>query len=140
MQIMQQKFTYMLTRENFWSIPIVPQPGDRIFLRWDLGAGKTTLSKYLISLYLGEKIAVKSPTYTYYNRYGADIYHFDLYRLQSYDDFVNIGGEEILDNPSNICIIEWPEFLADKYEPTIDIELLKTDREDERELRIVSSH
>ena len=32
--------------------------------------------------------------------------------MRSYDDFVNIGGEEILDNPNNICLIEWPELLA----------------------------
>jgi tRNA threonylcarbamoyladenosine biosynthesis protein TsaE len=78
----------------------------------DLGAGKTTISKYIIQSLLGKEVAVKSPTYIYYNKYGENIYHFDLYRLQSYDDFVNIGGEEILDNPANICIIEWPEILS----------------------------
>ncbi len=83
---------------------------------------------------------MKSPTYIYYNRYGENIYHFDLYRLQSYDDFVNIGGEEILDNLENICLIEWPELLAERYEPTIDIEILKTEKEDERKLGIALFH
>jgi len=50
---------------------------------------------------------------------------------------VNIGGEEILDNPENICFIEWPELLVGRYNPTIDIEILKTDKEDEREIHIL---
>lgn len=56
--------------------------------------------------------------------------------MRSYDDFVNIGAEEILDNPTNICLIEWPELLESRYEATIDIEIIKTEREDEREVRI----
>ncbi|NCP76999.1 tRNA (adenosine(37)-N6)-threonylcarbamoyltransferase complex ATPase subunit type 1 TsaE [bacterium] len=90
-----------------------------------------------MSSLLGIETPVKSPTYIYYNKYGQNIYHFDLYRLQSYDDFVNIGGEEILDNPENICLIEWPELLVGRYDPTIDIEILKTNKEDEREIHIL---
>lgn len=86
---------------------------------------------------LNMQMSVKSPTYTYYNKYG-DIYHFDLYRLGSYDDFVNIGGEEILDDPENICLIEWPEILIGKYRPTIDVEIRKTEKEDEREVEIAA--
>ncbi|MDD2917225.1 MAG: tRNA (adenosine(37)-N6)-threonylcarbamoyltransferase complex ATPase subunit type 1 TsaE [Candidatus Gracilibacteria bacterium] len=133
---MQKKISHILKKEDFSSFPIVPKIGDRVFLRGDLGAGKTTLSRYIISTLLDKEIAVKSPTYVYYNRYGANVYHFDLYRLKSYDDFVNIGGEEILDNPDNICLIEWPEIIMDRYEPTVDIEILKTEKEDEREARI----
>ncbi|MDD5376700.1 MAG: tRNA (adenosine(37)-N6)-threonylcarbamoyltransferase complex ATPase subunit type 1 TsaE [Candidatus Gracilibacteria bacterium] len=133
---MQEKIVYILTKENFLGLPISPKKGERVFLRGDLGAGKTTISKYLISLLLGTETSVKSPTYVYYNRYGTNIYHFDLYRLQSYDDFVNIGGEEILDNPENICLIEWPELLVGRYKPTIDVEIFKTEKEDEREVEI----
>lgn len=133
---MQDKITYTLTKENFPGFPVLLKEGDRIFLRGDLGAGKTTLSKYFISRLLGEEVPVKSPTYMYYNRYGGNIYHFDLYRLRSYDDFVNIGGEEILDDERNICIIEWPELLSGRYDPTIDIEMRKTEKEDEREVAI----
>lgn len=79
---------------------------------------------------------MKSPTYIYYNKYGDHIYHFDLYRLQTYDDFVNIGGEEILDNPENICLIEWPELLEGRYKPMIDVKIWKTEKEDEREVCI----
>lgn len=138
MQIMQAKILYILNKENFPWLPVFPKNGDRVFLRGDLGAGKTTISRHIISVLLGKTTPVKSPTYIYYNKYGENIYHFDLYRLQSYDDFVNIGGEEILDNTDNICLIEWPELLLDRYEATIDVEILKTAREDEREVRIIS--
>jgi tRNA threonylcarbamoyladenosine biosynthesis protein TsaE len=90
MQIMQKKIIYTLTKENISQLPIFPIKGDRVFLRGDLGAGKTTISRHIISTLLGIETPVKSPTYIYYNKYGENIYHFDLYRLQSYDDFVNI--------------------------------------------------
>ncbi|MDD2891648.1 MAG: tRNA (adenosine(37)-N6)-threonylcarbamoyltransferase complex ATPase subunit type 1 TsaE [Candidatus Gracilibacteria bacterium] len=135
---MQKKIQYTLTKKNFYGIPICPIKGDRVFLRGDLGAGKTTISKHIISSILGVQTSVKSPTYTYYNKYGENIYHFDLYRLESYDDFVNIGGEEILDNPENICLIEWPEILHGRFNPTIDVEILKTEKEDERRIYVIS--
>lgn len=110
---------------------------DIIFLYWDLWAGKTTLTSHIIRniLKLNEKI--KSPTYIHYKKYRENIYHFDLYRLEKYSEFINIGWEEILDNPENISIIEWPELLENVYKPTYKIYLKKTENEDEREIRIV---
>lgn len=80
---------------------------------------------------------VKSPTYVYYNRYGPHLYHFDLYRIEGdYETFVNIGGEEIFDDPDNICIVEWPEVLEAHYTPTVAIHLDKTDEENTRKATI----
>jgi tRNA threonylcarbamoyladenosine biosynthesis protein TsaE len=56
-------------------------------------------------------LVVRSPTYTYYQKYSTSIYHFDLYRLEDYDTFVSIGGEEILGDSCTITLIEWPEIL-----------------------------
>lgn len=67
---------------------------------------------------------------------GQNIFHFDLYRLQKYDEFFAIGGEEILDTPENISFIEWPEILEKYYKPTLEIFLRKTDNPDEREIEI----
>jgi len=79
---------------------------------------------------------VRSPTYTYYNKYGKNIYHFDLYRLSHYDEFFAIGGEEILDNEENISLIEWPELIGSYFKPTIEIFIQKTHQENEREIEI----
>ncbi|MDD3646272.1 MAG: tRNA (adenosine(37)-N6)-threonylcarbamoyltransferase complex ATPase subunit type 1 TsaE [Candidatus Gracilibacteria bacterium] len=107
-----------------------------IFLKGDLGAGKTTLSKYILNDLLGIKKEITSPTYTYYNKYDEN-YHFDLYRLDNYDEFFAIGGEEILDNNSGVILIEWPEIIEDYYKPDIEIKLNKTENEDEREVEII---
>lgn len=109
---------------------------DIIFLYWDLAAWKTTLSKHIINNLLWVKQEVISPTYTYYNKYLNNVYHFDLYRLKNYDEFFAIWWEEILDNNENICIIEWPEILKNYYKPTIEIYLKKLLDENQREIEI----
>lgn len=111
-----------------------------IFLRWDLWAGKTTLSKHIINDILWVKESVTSPTYTYYNRYDSqqygEVYHFDLYRLENYDEFFAIGGEEIFDNNTWIILVEWPDLVSEYYTPDISIFLEKTDNMDERIISI----
>jgi len=106
-----------------------------IFLRWDLWAWKTTISKYIINNLLLNNSNVTSPTYTYYNKYN-DIYHFDLYRLINYDEFFAIWAEDILDNNSWVIIIEWPELIEKYYSPDIEIFLSKCDNEEERLIEI----
>lgn len=115
------------------------KPWDIIFLHWDLAAWKTTLSKHIINNLLKINDEVKSPTYTYYNKYAENIYHFDLYRLKEYDEFFAIWWEDILDNNKNISIIEWPEVISKYYKPTIEIFLEKTDNEFERIIKINKS-
>lgn len=103
-------------------------PWDRIFLIGKLWAGKTTFSQALIRRFLNdEKLPVTSPTYTYYQEYPRNLYHFDLYRLENPKDIVRIGAEEIFDNPDSICIIEWPEILGQSVFPTKIIELVETE-------------
>lgn len=79
---------------------------------------------------------VKSPTYVYYKKYGENFYHFDLYRVEDYDTFVNIGGEEILDAKGNVAFLEWPDVISDRYSPTVSVGIEKTQNPDERVFRI----
>jgi len=102
-----------------------------IFLYGDLWAGKTTLSQSIIEQYVQNIEVVTSPTYVYYNKYKG-VYHFDLYRLRDYDEFISIWWEEILDNNDGIILIEWPELLEKYYSPDIKIYIEKTSIEDER--------
>jgi tRNA threonylcarbamoyl adenosine modification protein YjeE len=63
--------------------------GDRIFLRGDLGSGKSTFVRALLRHHLKDSaLVVRSPTYTYYQKYEHNIYHFDLYRIESLDDLL----------------------------------------------------
>lgn len=84
-------------------------PDDVVLLTGDLGAGKTTLVRGLVQG-LNSSDLVQSPTYVYLQIYeGAfPIYHFDLYRLTSVDDFLAMGFEEFF-TKNGICLIEWPE-------------------------------
>lgn len=107
-----------------------------IFLKWDLWAGKTTLAKHILNYILWIEGEVTSPTYTYYNKY-LDNYHFDLYRINNYDEFFAIWWEEILDNNSWVILVEWPEIIEKYYSPDLEIILKKTENSEEREIKII---
>ena len=107
-----------------------------IFLKWDLWAGKTTLAKHSLNDILWIEGEVTSPTYTYYNKY-LDNYHFDLYRINNYDEFFAIWWEEILDNNSWVILVEWPEIIEKYYSPDLEIILKKTENSEERAIKII---
>lgn len=112
-------------------------PGDRIFLRGNLGAGKTTFARKLIQKYLGNSEAqITSPTYTYYQKYGENLYHFDLYRAQNLIDIIRTGAQDIFDDDSSICVIEWPEILWETVQPTVTVDISAAELW--REFRIVN--
>ena len=79
-----------------------------------LGAGKTTLVSVMLRI-LGVIEPVVSPTFTYVNRYktadGRSIFHFDLYRLKTIEEFEQLGFFEYLDQPNSLVFIEWPEIV-----------------------------
>lgn len=108
-----------------------------VWLSGDLGAGKTTLTRYWLQA-LGHTGAVKSPTFTLVEPYEilqADgykkpVYHADLYRLEDPEELEFIGFNEYFDQPQALIIIEWAS-RACAYLPkpsvTIDITRLNDD-------------
>jgi len=81
------------------------------FSRGDLGTGKTTLTKGIVSgLGAANEDDVTSPTFTLVHVYGkpAKVYHADLYRIESFHDFETLGMEDIFATPS-VAILEWSE-------------------------------
>ena len=85
--------------------------GETILLNGDLGCGKSVFARGFIGAF-GVKEPVTSPTFTIVNKYSSDkatIYHFDMYRLEDEEEALAAGLDELIDEPSAIKLIEWPE-------------------------------
>ena len=80
-------------------------------LKGDLGAGKTTFTQGFAKG-LDIKGKILSPTFNIMKRFklkSGNFYHIDCYRLKSKKDLEILGFKEILLNPKNVIVIEWPE-------------------------------
>lgn len=100
------------TRDLAKAFAKVLKPPMVVLLTGDLGAGKTTFVKDVVFA-LGCEDLVTSPTFTLLNTYNAKfpVYHFDMYRLSSAEEAMNVGFEEYFDKNTldGICFVEWPE-------------------------------
>lgn len=84
----------------------------------ELGAGKTTLARGLVGAWTEEGGETPSPTYTLVQTYDGErgeLWHFDLYRLESPDDAGELGLDEALE--AGVAVIEWPERLGGRSPP-----------------------
>ncbi len=82
-----------------------------VLLTGELGTGKTTLTKGIVSgLGVANEDDVTSPTFTLVHVYGrpAEVYHADLYRIESLRDFETLGMEDMF-TTSSVAILEWSE-------------------------------
>lgn len=123
------------------SLARVLVPGLVIYLQGDLGAGKTTLTRSLLHA-AGYEGHVKSPTYTLLEPYEIEIggqklglFHFDLYRMKSPEEFLDAGFREHFDG-NGICIVEWPEN-GDLVLPAPDVEAILTVEGEGRKIQLV---
>ena len=90
------------------------ETGDIVALIGDLGTGKTTLTKY-IAKGLGVTENIDSPTFNIVKEHKSGIiplFHFDVYRLSSGDELLDIGADEYFYS-DGVCIIEWADIVAD---------------------------
>jgi len=116
--------------------------GNVIYLKGDLGSGKTAIAKILIQnlfkKYKKKKPIVTSPTFNIVQYYLLNkqiiIAHYDLYRLKKSSDINNIGLYDLEDKM--ISIIEWPQLIKNKHKNRIEIKLSYTKKENERNVSI----
>jgi tRNA threonylcarbamoyladenosine biosynthesis protein TsaE len=90
--------------------------GDVVALKGGLGAGKTTLAREIVAALSPEATEVPSPTFTLVQTYPvqladgpAELWHFDLYRLDRADQVDELGLDEAL--AGAVSLIEWPELI-----------------------------
>ncbi len=108
--------------------------GQCICLHGDLGSGKTTFTQGLLEA-LGAEGPYTSPTFVIVKKYDLSeqkgdsmsilrIYHIDAYRINA-DAMVELGWQEMIDDPRAIVIVEWPEQITSvlpAHAQTIDFE------------------
>jgi tRNA threonylcarbamoyladenosine biosynthesis protein TsaE len=97
--------------------------GAVLYLRGELGAGKTTCVRSLLRA-LGVKGLVRSPTYTLVETYvlpALTCVHVDLYRLQALTEVDELGLRDVV-GPGCLLLVEWPE-KGERALPPADVEL-----------------
>lgn len=109
---------------------ITQNPKKIILFNGEMGVGKTTLIKQLCKN-LGVQEATSSPTFSLVNEYKTNdnqlVYHFDVYRLKSETEALDMGIDEYLYS-GNWCFIEWSEKIPNlipEQHSIINIELLE---------------
>ncbi|MDC1154776.1 tRNA (adenosine(37)-N6)-threonylcarbamoyltransferase complex ATPase subunit type 1 TsaE [Candidatus Pelagibacter sp.] len=100
--------------------------GNIVFLHGEMGVGKTTLVKYLINGYQKnyklKLTEVTSPTFALLNEYKIDkikINHFDLFRLKSEEELVNL--DMFANSSESITLIEWPQIIKEKPKNLVEL-------------------
>src|SRR5499427_5935727 len=117
-------------------------PPRLVLLRGDLGAGKTTLVKGIAAAFeAASEDDVTSPTFTLIHEYRgprANLYHIDLYRVDTPRQLETLGLDDLLAENS-ILLIEWGEKFT-RFERERDVEIsLEQVGETDRRIRIITS-
>lgn len=112
-----------------------------VLLRGDLGAGKTTLVKGIAEgLNAAAQEDVTSPTFTLIHEYrGAEmnLYHVDLYRIDTPRELDALGLDELLAEQGNVVLVEWGEKFT-RFQRERDVEIgIERLGEDERKIVII---
>ena len=111
--------------------------GEVVLLNGDLGAGKTTFTKFVFDA-LGVKEVVNSPTFAILKTYNGKfkLHHFDTYRITT-EEAIEAGFDEVFEEKDSVIFVEWSENISELIpEKTIKVNI-KYLSENEREIEIV---
>lgn len=113
----------------------------------NLGAGKTSFTQGMAAA-LGISDTVNSPTFVIEKIYAipekentqtfSHLIHIDSYRLEKSEEMLRLGWQEIISNPSNLIVVEWPERIADIMPSHIKVNLSHIS-ENEREVEVIEN-
>lgn len=118
-------------------IAVQLQPGNVVALFGGMGAGKTALTRG-IARGLGISEGVSSPTFALVHEYTGRlmVYHFDMYRVEGWDDLYSTGFFDYLDS-GGVLIVEWSENIENAIpEEAVRIHLRQGKTENERIISI----
>lgn len=109
---------------------LIDSLGDRTVVAFhgEMGAGKTTFINEMCRQLGVVTDPTASPTFALINEYRSDttaelIYHFDLYRVETLDEAMDMGVEDYLDCGA-LCLIEWPDVIDDILpDDTVDVKI-----------------
>ena len=126
------------TEELAFKLAVKIPYGSVVAMFGDLGAGKTAFTRGFAKG-LGISCDVSSPTFALVNEYrgnGKTLYHFDMYRINGWDDLYSTGYFDYLDEGASL-IIEWSENIeAVLPDDCVRITINKTDNENERIIEV----
>lgn len=111
--------------------------GDVVAFRGGMGMGKTVFTRGCVKA-LGNESDVSSPTFAIVNDYGGNInlYHFDMYRVESWDSLYSTGFFDYL-NENSILFIEWSENIENVLpENTVIVEFSRGDSDNYRKITV----
>lgn len=112
--------------------------GDILALQGTLAAGKTQLTKGIAQ---GLDIAepVTSPTFTIISEYMGrlPLYHIDVYRLASPEEFLDLGVEEMLYG-RGVCVIEWSEKVMSELPSSVILITFSVEKDGRRTISVTN--
>ncbi len=116
-------------------------PPKLVLLRGDLGAGKTTLVKGIAEgFHAAQQEDVTSPTFTLVHEYrgpGVNVYHIDLYRVDTPRELMTLGLDDLMDSDS-VLLVEWGDkFERFRRERDVEISIERTG-ENSRKIRLTT--
>lgn len=133
----------MVKVANDFSLHLLPKESSAtvVGLYGDLGAGKTFFTQ-VIAKNLGLKEDVVSPTFVIEKKYiltnqkFANLIHIDAYRIEDSDELLSLRWREIISDPRNLILIEWPERVLDIMPEHTKVKIKHLENESEREVEI----